>query len=144
MATPYTEVYEYFLSKISDYSFLNLTDQELEDDLRIYLRTSIANFDTAKSDLSNRDELLKQFNDDLSDKEIDILSSLMVVAYLKPKLVTSETYKLAMSDNDYKIYSQANHIKELTSLYQSMKAEVDKMMTKFSYRNINLTEDLAQ
>lgn len=143
MATPYTEVYEYFLSKISDYSFLNLTDQELEDDLRIYLRTSISNFDTAKSDLSNRDEILKQFSDDLSDKELDILSNLMVVAYLKSKLITSETYKLAMSDNDYKIYSQANHIKELSNLYKAMQTEADKMMTKFSYRNINLAEDLA-
>lgn len=140
MATPYTQVYSYFLSKISDYSFLNLTDTQIEDELNIYLKTSITNFDTSKVDLYQRDETLKQFIVDLGDKEIDILSSLMVNSYLKSKLVTSETYKLAMSDSDYKIYSQANHIKELTNLYKTMIKEAEVLMTKYSYKKVDMSK----
>lgn len=142
MATPYTDVYEFFLSKISDYSFLNMSDEEIEEDLGIYLKSSIINFDTSVSDLYDRDEVLKQFSADLSDKEKDILASLMVVYYLKSKVVTSDTYKLAMSDSDYKIYSQANHIKELLNLYKEMRGEVEVLMTKFSYSKKDLS-DLA-
>lgn len=138
MATPYTDVYEFFLSKISDYSFLNLTDGELEDDLRIYLKTAIADFDICKTDLSSRDEVAKQFEEDLTDKEKDILARLMVVSYLKPRVVTSENYRLAMSDSDYKTYSQANHIKEIMKIYNSMRSEVDKLIVKYSYRGADL------
>jgi hypothetical protein len=138
MATPYVEIYEFFLSKISDYSFLNLTDEELEDDLRIYLKTAIADFDICKSDLSDRDETIKQFQEDLTDKEKDILARLMVVSYLKPRVVTSENYRLSMSDSDYKTYSQANHIKEIMKIYNGMRSEVDKLIVKYSYRGADL------
>jgi hypothetical protein len=138
MATPYTDVYEFFLSKISDYSFLKLTDEEIEEDLLIYLKTAIADFDVSKVDLSKRDEILRQFDEDLSDKEKDILARLMVVSYLKPRIITSENYKLAMSDSDYKIYSQANHIKEIMNIYKSMKSEADKLIVKYSYRGADL------
>lgn len=138
MATPYIDVYEFFLSKISDYSFLKLTDEEIEEDLLIYLKTAIADFDVSKVDLSKRDEILRQFDEDLSDKEKDILARLMVVSYLKPRIITSENYKLAMSDSDYKIYSQANHIKEIMNVYKSMKSEVDKLIVKYSYRGADL------
>lgn len=138
MATPYVEIYELFLSKISDYSFLNLTDEELEEDLNIYLKTAISDFDICKTDISVRDEVAKQFEEILSDKEKDILARLMVVSYLKPRVITSENYKLAMSDSDYKIYSQANHIKETMKIYNSMRIEVDKLIVKYSYRGADL------
>lgn len=137
MATPYVDVYEFFLSKISDYSFLKLTDEDLESDLLIYLKTAISNFHVCKVDLSSRDEILKQFEEDLSDSEKDILANLMVVYYLKPRVISSEHYKLAMSDSDYKTYSQANHIKEVMNLYKDVRTEVDKLITKYSYRNID-------
>ncbi|MEK5036304.1 hypothetical protein MKY96_33165 [Paenibacillus sp. FSL R7-0302] len=142
MATPYTDVYEYFLSKISDYSFLNMSDIDIEEDLGIYLKSSVIHFDSALSNLYDRDEELKQFNEDLSEKEKDIIASIMVVNYLKPRVVTSETYKIAMSDSDYKIYSQANHVKEMLNLYKEMRREVEVLMTKFSYSKKDLS-DLA-
>lgn len=137
MATPYTDVYEFFLSKISDYAFLKFTDEELVEEFFIYLRTAISNFEVSKVDLSERDDVLREFANDLTDKEKDILASLMVVAYLKPRVVTSENYKLAMSDSDYRIYSQANHIKEVMNLYKEVRKEVEKLMTRYTYKNID-------
>ena len=140
MASPYTDVYEYFLSKISDYSFLSLSDEDIEEELLPFLRTAISRFDVCKQDLTLRDDQMGAFEVDLTDMELEILSSLMLVAYLKPKVVSSDTFKLAMSDADYKIYSQANHIKEMLSLYKEMRTEVDKLITKYTYKRINLDD----
>ena len=140
MATPYEDVYQYFLSKISDYAFLKMSDEDLKDMLYTYLKTAINQFEASVIDLSQRDDLLEEFEADLPEKEIDILAGLMMVAYLKSRLLTSENYKLAMADSDYKIYSQANHIKELTSLYKEMRKEMDVLVTKYSYKNQNWGE----
>lgn len=135
MGTPYAQVYEHFLSKISDYSFLQIPEEELENILEVYLKTAMSEFDSSTRDFNLRDDEAKEFEEILSLKEIDILANLMVVAYLKPKVITTENIKLGMSDADYRIYSQANHIKELMTLYKEMKSEVQKMITKFSYKN---------
>lgn len=135
MATPYEDVYQYFLSKISDYVFLRMSDEELKETLHIYLKTAINQFEASSIDLSLRDDMLEEFQEDLPEKEIDILAGLMVVAYLKSRLLASENYKLAMADSDYKIYSQANHIKELSALYKEMRKEMDVQVTKYSYKN---------
>jgi hypothetical protein len=133
MATTYQELHALFLSKISDYSFLNLTIEELEGQLERYLKSSVSRFRFCKSDLADRDEVLKQFNADLSDLEKEVLVSLMTVEYLKPKIVTSEILKQSLSSKDYQMYSQANHLKELTSLYKQIKAEADKIITEYTF-----------
>lgn len=138
MATTYSEVYEFFLSKISDYSFLNLTQTELEDDLIIPLRSAITKFRNCRIDLKDRDDNLMVFNKDLSDDEKDVLATLLVVEFLKPEVVNSKNYKQTMSDSDFKAYSQANHIKELVGLYKEMKSEASKMITDYSYRSRDL------
>jgi hypothetical protein len=136
--TPYSSVYNFFLSKITDYSFLKITQTDLEDLLLVYLQTAVSKFDNCKVDLSDRDDFVKTFNQNLTDKEVDIIATLMVVEYLRPKVVTSELYKISMSDPDYKLYSQANHIDKLLALYSKMTAETERLMTKYSYYKFNL------
>lgn len=133
MASTYQELYALFLSKVSDYTFLNLTQEELEISLESYLKSSIARFRHCKSNLADRDEDLKLFNVDLSDIEKEVLVSLMLVEYLKPKIITSELLEQSLSSKDYQMYSQANHLKEITSLYKLKKAEADKFITEYSF-----------
>lgn len=131
--TQYSELNALFLSKISDYSFLNLTTEQLEGQLEQLMKSAISRFRFCKSDLTKRDATLKQFNVTLTDTEQEVIVALMIVEYLKPKIVTSEILKQSLSSRDYSMYSQANHLKELTSLYQVMKAEADKMITEYTF-----------
>ncbi|MCY9737437.1 hypothetical protein M5X17_27430 [Paenibacillus alvei] len=140
MATSYFEVFDAFLSKIQDYSYLQISDQDMEQELLSYLKSSTSQFDVCKKDLSKRSDFVREFEEDLNDTEIDILANLMVVSYLKPKVLTSKNLEMTMSDQDFKIFSQANHIRELLTLYKEMKAEVDKVMTKYTYRRADLSE----
>jgi hypothetical protein len=138
MATPFSDVYVFFTSKISDYSFLNLFQDELEDTLEPYLNSASVKFKRCKKDLSDKDTTLKTFNSDLSDEEKEILSTLMTVEYLSPKLITSDLLQQTLGTKDYKLYSQANHIKEIRELRDLYKKEANQLMMDYSYLNGSL------
>lgn len=130
--TPVSEVFDSFLSSISDYTFLTLPDEELDERLHGFLKKAKAKFYKCKKDLDLNDEK-SHFLSELSDYEIEILSTLMMVEYIKPTMITSETMKQLLSDKDFKIYSQASHLRELTALHKGLKREARKMITDYTY-----------
>lgn len=140
MSTPYEEVYDFFLMKVKDYSFLQMSEESLYYDLEKFMRLSLTKFRICKNDLSDRDDELNKFNVDLSDSEKDIISSLMVIEYLKPEITTSNLIRQAMSDKDFKIYSQANHLDQLLKLYNHVKNEAQKMLNNYSYYTSSLDD----
>lgn len=138
--TPFTNVYSRFLAKISDFTFVNLTQDELEESIETYLNSAIVKFRRCKSNLSDRDVVLKQFNSILTDEEEEIIAQLMVVEYLSPKIITADLLQQSMSSRDFSLYSQANHIKEIRSLRNEVKKEADKMITDYSYHRNSLDD----
>ncbi|WP_257645262.1 hypothetical protein [Bacillus velezensis] len=138
MPTPFEEIYGFFLPKLTDYSFLNISDQDLADTLEPLLRSSSIKFRRCKKDLTDRDQELKQFNEDLSDEEKEILACFMVVEYLTPKIVTADLLHQTLSSKDFKLYSQANHIKEIRELRNLIKKEAEGLMVQYTYSNISM------
>ena len=136
MSTQITKVYSSFLRKLSDYKFsvINKQDREYtEETLYGYYISARAEFVQCRKNLStNRDsselyiEAEKIFiEDSISDKEIEILSILMLVEYFKPIMIRNETLEQALGDSDFNIYSQANHINQLKDLYRELKREAN-------------------
>lgn len=136
MSTQITKVYSSFLRKLSDYKFsvINRQDREYtEETLYGYYISARAEFVQCRKNLStNRDsselyiEAEKIFiEDSISDKEIEILSILMLVEYFKPIMIRNETLEQALGDSDFNIYSQANHINQLKDLYRELKREAN-------------------
>lgn len=136
--TKISEIYESFLSKISDYSFLSLTEGELEQELFGYFKTAKTKFHRCKSNLEVVDNEFGEqtFTVELKPFEIEVLSHLMLVEYLKPQVLSSEALKQSLSDKDFKIYSQANQIRELRLLYNTMKSESNKMITEYTFLDL--------
>ncbi|POI18401.1 hypothetical protein C2145_09725 [Bacillus velezensis] len=95
-------------------------------------------FRRCKKDLTDRDQELKQFNEDLSDEEKEILACFMVVEYLTPKIVTADLLHQTLSSKDSKLYSQANHIKEIRELRNLIKKEAEDLMVQYTYSNISM------
>jgi hypothetical protein len=135
MSTPFSDIYDIFLGKITDYDFLAVDDLTLEDTLQRYLLSASVKFLRCSTDLS-RDTTLKLFTNNLTYLEQEILASLMVVEWLSPKLNTSQLLKQTMTDKDFKIYSQANHLDELIKLRQYMQDEVDGLINVYTYQDI--------
>ena len=136
MSTQITKVYSSFLRKLSDYKFSVINEQDreyTEETLYGYYISARAEFVQCRKNLStNRDsselyiEAEKIFiEDSISDKEIEILSILMLVEYFKPIMIRNETLEQALGDSDFNIYSQANHINQLKDLYRELKPEAN-------------------
>lgn len=136
--TKVTDVFERFLSKITNYSFLTISKEELEATLMDYLRSAIANFHKCKKSLNIVDDENgeKVFEEELTPYEQEILAMYMIIEYLRPRIVTDEIIEQSLSDKDFKIYSQANQLRELNLLYRMLRREVDKKVTEYTYFDI--------
>lgn len=137
MATPYTDVYDFFLSKVTDYTFIDTefypTELELHQELRKYLRSAVVRFKQSKIDLSDRNEILNQFNRDLNDDEKEILSTLMILAYIQPKITSVQNMEQRLVDREYKAYSQGKHLQEMISLKREMQLEANQLISSYTY-----------
>lgn len=134
MATKYLRVYERFLSKISDYDILKFEEVDRETILYNYLISSIVSFKKiSQIDLTDRNEDAKEFNQDLDDEIIEILAIGMLKEWINPKLLNSEILRKNLSTKDWQQFSDANLIKELNNLKETIDKQYKKMCVDYSY-----------
>lgn len=131
MPTPFSDIYDRFLRKVSDYSLVNLTNEELDTLLADYLTSAIPKFRKCRKDLSLQTS--SQFDEDLTGDEQEILATLMILEWISPRIYTIELLKQSLGSKDWQLYSQANHLKELRSLRSDIENELDRMMIDYSY-----------
>jgi hypothetical protein len=134
MATPYSVVYNSFLDKVSDTDLLALTTTNTELIILGYMNRTCTKFERiCVFNLSDRDDTTRQFSDDLTDEDIDIISEGMLVEWYKPKLHFNENLKNVLNTKDYNQYSPANLLKEIRESYKSAKNNFESMVNKYSY-----------
>lgn len=149
------ELYDEFLSSISDYTMLMIDDEELEEDLFSYFIKARRKFIKCRQRLDilsdddgnkyfgykekNKDGSITEVDVRLTDYEIAILAHLMLVEYMKPIMLSTEVTKQSLSDKDFKVHSQANQLRELNLLYRLLRRESNKMITEYTY--IGMTDN---
>lgn len=131
--TNLTELYDTFLSKITDYRFLNMTSEEIESDLFNYFDSARAKFYRCRKDLTTENGVIAS---DLSRFEKEILVSLMLVEHIAPQLLSSENLKQSLSDKDFKIYSQANQLREIRLLFENLERKAGRMITEYTFLDL--------
>lgn len=110
--TEFQEIFDSFLQKITNYDeYINFTDEELTTELTMFMKKSLAKFMNAKN--ITPDYMMETFNRELTQLEIEIISSGMLCEYLTAKIYSIDLLKQSLSSKDFQLYSQANHIKEL-------------------------------
>lgn len=137
MATPYSDIYDCFLSRVTDYGFLSLIDSDKEDILCKYMILACAKFNRlCKVDLSDRDDEAMIFNNSLSDEIIDIITTGMVVEWLKPKYYFDDHLRNVLNTNDYKLASSpANMLSAIRETYKETNKEFKAMMREYSFNH---------
>ena len=141
MATPYETIYNRALNKLEDPQLLMMPEEDLEEMLHGYLLSAIAKHRKCEHDLSDRDEELKQFNSDLSDLEIEILSILVLREWISQRLHSVTNVLQVFSGKETKWFSQAQHIAELRALDESLKIEAQKLSRDYTYTNNDYFND---
>ena len=133
--TQYSTLYEKCLSKIEDPQLAMLPEADLEDILYGWMVSAIAKHRKCTNDLSNRDEDLKQFNDTLTDLEIEILSILMCREWVSGQLNSVVNTLQVFSGKETKYYSQSSHLAELQALDDKWKLEAQHLSRDYTYTN---------
>ena len=84
--TLYSTLYNRALAQITDPLLVQLPEEDLEYMLHDWLMDAIVEPVVGEYDFSDRDEDLKQFNFDISDRDQKILSIHMVRGWLAPQI----------------------------------------------------------
>ena len=113
-STPFSVVYDRFLSKITDDMYMELTVEETEKLLFDLLQSALPWFEFPRVDLSFKNDV--EFLNKLSDEEINIIATYMIVEWMGQQLATIELIRMKYSGSDFKFTSQANHMHKLKDL----------------------------
>ena len=131
--TSYDVIYNTALSKITDPQLAMLPEEDLENILYGWMKSAVAKHRKCKSDLSDRDEELKQFNSDLTDLEVEILSILIAREWVSSQLLSVTNTLQVFSGKETNYYSQAAHLKELQALDEKFRLEAQQLSRDYTY-----------
>lgn len=145
--TPFSIIYDSFLSKITDEMYMELTELDTFEMLEELLMTAIHKFEFPRVNLNDYE--LQGFDDQdvyngvdsdnievpvfiynegffnnvLTAEEINILSTYMIVEWLGQQLASIENTRMKYSGTDFKFTSQANHMQKLLVIKKDYERE---------------------
>lgn len=130
--TPFSDVYNIFLSKITDDMYMELTLQDTEKILYELLVAAVPKFQFPRQDLSYQqiqvegqyeEQTIWAFVNKLTQQEINIISTYMIVEWIGQQLASVENTRMKYSGSDFKFTSQANHMQKLLQLKKDYERE---------------------
>ena len=142
MGTPFTQVYNRFLGKITDDMYMELTPEDTVRDLRNLLIDAISGFEFPRVNLldytiieaENALEEESSFAADLSSEEINILAILMMIGWTQRQVTSIENTRMKYSSSDFKFTSQANHLAKLLTLLKETQRQSHHMQRLYKRR----------
>ncbi len=135
MATPYEKVYNRFLQKISDFNLAEVDDYSFDEMMNGWLNSAVIRVRKCQHDLSKRDDELQEFEEDLSDLEIELLALGMVDAWVTPMLNSTELTLQFIGGKEEKYYSQSQMLSELRNLKKENSLEMNRLHNYYTYTN---------
>lgn len=159
--TPFSLVYDSFLSKITDDMYMEFNELDTYRMLQELLITAIPKFEfprvrldeyeldeitdqgTYKGVESNNEEVIAYiygggyFNVSLTMEEINILSTYMIVEWFGQQLASIEVTRMKFSGTDFKFTSQANHMQKLLAMKKDYEREGFHLQRLYKRRKIN-------
>lgn len=141
--TPFSKIYDTFLSKITDDMFMELTELDTYRMLQELLIAALPSFEFPRVDIhhgyeesyiedevfycgveSNNEVVTASIYDGgyftslLTQEEINILATYMIVEWLGQQLASVENTRMKYSGDDFKFTSQANHMSKILAIKQ--------------------------
>lgn len=146
MSVSYDQFTNEFLSKITEFEFIHLTEDDRVSIVDGFMKRAISEFrKNCKYDLSStKDDENREFHVDIPDYDLDeitnIVSEGMVVQWLKPYVNRQENLENAISTRDYSLYSPAELLRRIADVYQTTKKSYRQMIRDYSFDHGDLGE----
>ena len=141
MATPYEKIYNRFAQKITDFNLTEVDDYSLEEMLLGWLNSSIVRIRKCQHDLSLRNDETQEFEETLSDLEIELLSMGMLDAWISQYLNSTENVLQFVGGKEEKFYAQSTHIAEIRSIKDENLREMNRLHNYYTYTNNSYFND---
>lgn len=154
--TPFSIVYDSFLSKVTDDAYMEMSYEETLQILEDLLITAIQKFQFPRVSLAHDlkkqvrkithpgtneevevSEIVRVFLNELTEEQINILSTYMIVEWLGQQLASVELVRMKYSGADFKFTSQANHLAKLLSMKKDYQREGFHLQRLYSRRKKN-------
>lgn len=146
MSVSYDLFTEAFLSKITEYEFIQLTEDDRTATVDSYMKRALSAFrKNCKYDFfTTGDGELREFDVEVSDDDlieiVDIVSEGMIVEWMKPYTYRQELLENAINTRDYSLYSPAELLHRVGSAYAKVQKDFIQKIREYSYNHGNLTE----
>lgn len=137
--TTYRELADAVFLKIKDHSFCEMSEDIAYEIVIGYMRPAIVAFQSAKQDLSDRDDILQEFGFSLSDETFVLLVNYMVLEWLDANYIkTSAALKSRLSSSDFHALNLHNQLAKAMELHTLLKSENDQLAINKSYKDSKL------
>lgn len=134
--TPYKDIYDRFLSKITDFDIVQLTPEEIYEVASVYLTAAIIEFSDCKQDLSDVDDDAQEFNVQLTKTEIEILANFMAIEFILSKYIrTQALLKYTLYSGDFETYSPSNLLDRANSMVKELESRNRRTIAIYSYQD---------
>lgn len=137
--TTYRELEDAVFNKIKELDFVSLPEDTAYEIVHSYMRPAIVQFQSAKQDLSDRDDKLARFNFTLTDETFIILVNYMVIEWLDSNyLLTTNALKARLTSSDFKSLNLPQQLDKVMALRSTLKSENDQLAINRSYHSSTL------
>ena len=132
--TPYSKLYSNLLPKFKDFNIPLMEINEIEEMLKDYLIPAITRFYVCAKDLSNRDDEIKCFNEELTDDEVEILSNYMLIEFVDSNYIrVPSILKATLSSSDFNAFSSANLLAKLLEMRNTYMEENETLLSRYAW-----------
>ena len=159
--TPFSKIYDSFLSKVTDDMYMELTELETFRMLQELLVSSIHWFEFPRVNINDYDEneIVDEetysgvesenkpvkaiiysggyFNVPLTTEEINVLSTYMIVEWMGQQLASVENTRMKYSGSDFKFTSQANHMAKILTVQKDYERKGFHLQRLYKRRIVN-------
>lgn len=145
MSIPYDAFVGTFLSKITEFDLLELTEQAQTEIVDGYLKRAAAAFRyVCDYDIaSSANDETRTFDVDVKpadvDEIVDIISEGMLVQWLKPYVYKQELLSNVLNTRDFTTYSPAELLMRVGNAYAKAQKDYTQMIREYSYNHGDLT-----
>ena len=139
--TLYSTLYDRALAQITDPLLAQLPEEDLEMMLHDWLLDAMVEPTVGEYDFTDRNDELKQFNFDISERDQKILSIHMVRAWLAPQIRSVTLTQQVYSGKETKFYAQANQLAEMRALDADLQRQAELLFCRGTYLNNDYFND---
>ncbi len=135
-----------FLSKITEFEFIQLAEENRESIIDGYLKRAVVAFKkNCRYDLTSaQNDRLREFTIDIDpndlDEIIEIISEGMIIQWLKPYVYRQELLENVLNTRDFTQYSPSELLMRVGNAYQKAQHDYKQMIFDYSYNHGDLSK----